>query len=42
MNLGDTALNGVVDGSPLANLIGFHAVSSLANDAMHEFDEGGD
>ncbi|CAF1370806.1 unnamed protein product [Rotaria sordida] len=33
-------LRGVVDASPLANLIGFHAVISLPNDLMHDFNEG--
>jgi hypothetical protein len=33
-------LQGVVDASPLANLIGFHAVTSLPNDPMHDFNEG--
>ncbi|CAF1035257.1 unnamed protein product [Rotaria sordida] len=33
-------LRGVVDASPLANLIGFHAVIFLPNDLMHDFNEG--
>lgn len=33
-------LHGVVDASPLENLIGFHAVTSLPNDLMHDFNEG--
>ncbi|CAF1322994.1 unnamed protein product [Adineta steineri] len=33
-------LHGVVGTSPLVNLIGFHAVTSLPNDPMHDFNEG--
>jgi hypothetical protein len=36
----DVILQGVVHTSPLANLIGFHAVTSLPNDPMHDFNEG--
>ncbi|CAF3759701.1 unnamed protein product [Rotaria sp. Silwood1] len=36
----NAVLQGVADRSPLANLIGFHAVRSLPNDPMHDFHEG--
>ncbi|CAF4228074.1 unnamed protein product [Rotaria sp. Silwood2] len=36
----NVVLRGVVDASPLASLIGFHAVISLPNDLMHDFNEG--
>jgi len=36
----DVVLHGVTGTSPLANLIGFHAVISLPNDPMHDFNEG--
>ncbi|CAF1568274.1 unnamed protein product [Rotaria sordida] len=36
----NVVLRGVVDASPLADLIGFHAVISLPNDLMHDFNEG--
>jgi hypothetical protein len=36
----DVVLQGVVGISPLSNLIGFHAVISLPNDAMHDINEG--
>ncbi|CAF4668391.1 unnamed protein product, partial [Didymodactylos carnosus] len=38
MNNG-TILEGVADLSPLSTLIGFHAVTSLPNDIMHDFAE---
>ncbi|CAF4177400.1 unnamed protein product, partial [Adineta steineri] len=36
----NVTLHGVVSTSPLVNLIGFHAVTSLPNDPMLDFDEG--
>ncbi|CAF4196456.1 unnamed protein product, partial [Adineta steineri] len=36
----NVTLHGVVGASPLVNLIGFHAVTSLPNDPMHDFNEG--
>ncbi|CAM4933777.1 unnamed protein product [Rotaria socialis] len=36
----NAVLQGVAGRSPLANLIGFHAVRSLPNDPMHDFHEG--
>ncbi|CAF4249654.1 unnamed protein product [Rotaria magnacalcarata] len=33
-------IQGVSDTSPLSKLIGFHAVKSLPNDPMHDFNEG--
>ncbi|CAF2188491.1 unnamed protein product [Rotaria magnacalcarata] len=35
-----TVLRGVVDDSPLSKLIGFHRVTSLPNDIMHDLHEG--
>lgn len=40
ISLDNIVLQGVVDASPLVNLIGFHAVISLPNDPMHDFNEG--
>ncbi len=36
----DVVLHGVTGISPLANLIGFHAVISLPNEPVHDFNEG--
>ncbi|CAF1086027.1 unnamed protein product [Adineta steineri] len=36
----NVTLHDVVGTRPLVNLIGFHAVSSLPNDPMHDFNEG--
>ncbi|CAF3814214.1 unnamed protein product [Adineta steineri] len=36
----NVTLHDVVGTSPLVNLIGFHAVTSLPNDPMHDYNEG--
>ncbi|CAF5115682.1 unnamed protein product, partial [Rotaria sp. Silwood1] len=36
----NNVIGGVIDKSPLSELIGFHAVISLPNDVMHDLNEG--
>ncbi|CAF4894179.1 unnamed protein product, partial [Rotaria sp. Silwood1] len=36
----NNVIGGVIDESPLSELIGFHTVISLQNDVMHDLNEG--